>query len=52
MASFYLDGEDLKWYQWLFQNKKLMGWTPFTKKVQIQFKEKGLDSTEGRLEKL
>lgn len=52
MASFYLDGEALEWYQWLFRNKQLVGWTHFTERVCIRFKYKGLESAEGWLVKL
>lgn len=52
MASFYLDGEALEWYRWLFRNNQLLGWTHFAEKVQIRLKEKGLESAEGRLVKL
>nr|XP_009771659.1 PREDICTED: uncharacterized protein LOC104222165 [Nicotiana sylvestris] len=30
LASSYLDGEALKWYQWLFRNKQLADWEHFT----------------------
>ncbi|KAG5630626.1 hypothetical protein H5410_002343 [Solanum commersonii] len=33
VASFYLDGEALKWYQWLFRNNQLIDWPHFADKV-------------------
>ncbi|KAH0717613.1 hypothetical protein KY285_013644 [Solanum tuberosum] len=52
LASFYLDGEVLDWYRWLFRNKQLVGWDHFVEKVKIRFQPKGLESAEGRLAKL
>ncbi|XP_055814639.1 uncharacterized protein LOC129884347 [Solanum dulcamara] len=52
LASFYLDGEALEWYRWLFRNKQLVGWDHFAEKARIFFKKKGLESAEGRLAKL
>ncbi|KAH0709932.1 hypothetical protein KY284_011359 [Solanum tuberosum] len=37
LASCYLDGTTLQWYQWLFQNKELADWKYFTEKVLIRF---------------
>ncbi|OIT05053.1 hypothetical protein A4A49_65096, partial [Nicotiana attenuata] len=51
VASFYLDGEALEWYRWLFRNKQLVDWPHFADKVRIRFKQKGLESAEGRLAK-
>ncbi|KAH0686320.1 hypothetical protein KY284_016873 [Solanum tuberosum] len=48
VASFYLDGEALKWYQWLFRNNQLIDWSHFADKVRIRFKQKGFESTGGR----
>ncbi|KAH0706202.1 hypothetical protein KY285_010700 [Solanum tuberosum] len=52
VASLYLDGEALKWYQWLFRNNQLIDWPHFTDKVRIRFKQKGYKSTEGRFANL
>ncbi|KAH0753918.1 hypothetical protein KY290_024188 [Solanum tuberosum] len=52
VASFYLDGEALKWYQWLFRNNQLIDWPHFSDKVRIQFKQKGFESTGGRFSNL
>ncbi|KAH0698080.1 hypothetical protein KY289_015562 [Solanum tuberosum] len=52
VASFYLDGEALKWYQWLFRNNQLIDWPHFADKVRIQFKQKGFESTGGRFSNL
>ncbi|KAH0713516.1 hypothetical protein KY289_009475 [Solanum tuberosum] len=39
-ASFYLDGEALEWYRWLFQNKQLAGWDHFVDKLFIRFQSR------------
>ena len=52
LASFYLDGEALDWYRWLFHNKQLVRLDHFIEKVKISFQPKRLESAEGRLAKL
>ncbi|KAH0650224.1 hypothetical protein KY284_030136 [Solanum tuberosum] len=32
VVSFYLDGEALEWYQWLFRNNQLIDWMYFSEK--------------------
>ncbi|KAH0728685.1 hypothetical protein KY284_004550 [Solanum tuberosum] len=39
-ASFYLDGEVLEWYSWLFRNKQLAGWDHFVDKLFIRFQSR------------
>ncbi|KAH0776391.1 hypothetical protein KY290_007802 [Solanum tuberosum] len=39
-ASFYLDGEALEWYRWLFRNKQLAGWDHFVDKLFIRFQSR------------
>lgn len=36
LASFYLDGEALDWYRWMFRNKQLIDWPHFTGKIRIR----------------
>lgn len=52
IASFYLDGEALEWYRWIFQNRQMVDWDHFAAKVQICVRQKGLESAKGRLVKL
>ncbi|WMV28188.1 hypothetical protein MTR67_021573 [Solanum verrucosum] len=52
MKSFYLDGDAIEWYRWLFRNKQLIGWEHFAEKARVRFKPKGLESAEGVLAKL
>ncbi|OIT33638.1 hypothetical protein A4A49_05838, partial [Nicotiana attenuata] len=47
-ASFYLDGEALKWYNWLFQNKQLAGWDHFVDKLFIRFRGRNRDAPDRR----
>lgn len=48
LASSYLDGAALLWYQWLFQNKQLVDWEHFTTKVLIHFRKRYVESLESR----
>ncbi|KAH0657609.1 hypothetical protein KY289_026357 [Solanum tuberosum] len=48
VVSHYLDGEALRWYQWLFRNNQLSNWLHFADKVRIQFKQKGYESAARR----
>ncbi|WMV27532.1 hypothetical protein MTR67_020917 [Solanum verrucosum] len=43
LASFYLNGEALEWYQWLFCNKQLAGWDHFVDKLLIRFRSRTSD---------
>ncbi|KAH0776226.1 hypothetical protein KY290_007637 [Solanum tuberosum] len=43
LASFYLNGEALEWYQWLFYNKQLAGWDHFVDKLLICFRSRTRD---------
>ncbi|KAH0727854.1 hypothetical protein KY290_003572 [Solanum tuberosum] len=52
VASFYLDGEVLDWYRWLFRNNHLIDWPHFAAKVRIRFKPKELESARGRFTNL
>lgn len=52
LASFYLDGEVLKWYRWLVRNKQLVDWPHFAKKLCQRFCKQNLEGPKGRLAKL
>ncbi|KAF3643640.1 putative peroxidase 4-like [Capsicum annuum] len=49
LASSYLDGATLSWYQWLLQNKQLVDWEHFTAKVLLRFPKLHLESLENHL---
>ncbi|KAH0729806.1 hypothetical protein KY289_000994 [Solanum tuberosum] len=44
----YLDGEALRWYQWLFRNNQFSNWPQFIDKVRIHFKQKEYESAARR----
>ncbi|XP_060195167.1 uncharacterized protein LOC132624400 [Lycium barbarum] len=52
ISSFYLDGDALAWYRWLFRNKQLSDWPAFSEKLISRFKKRYLEEPEGRLAKL
>ncbi|KAM3322007.1 hypothetical protein P3S67_003158 [Capsicum chacoense] len=49
LASSYLDGASLLWYQWLLQNKQLADWEHFAAKVLVRFSKLHLESLENHL---
>ncbi|KAM3198731.1 hypothetical protein P3L10_034530 [Capsicum annuum] len=49
LASCYLDGAALSWYQWLFRNNQLVDPKQFTAKVLIRFPKQHLESLKSRL---
>ncbi|OIT20041.1 ruvb-like protein 1 [Nicotiana attenuata] len=48
-ASFYLDGEALEWFRWLFRNKQLSDWEHFVAKVRIRFGKQHLEFPESHV---
>jgi len=52
LASFYLDGEALEWYRWLYRNNQLSDWPRFTEKLLSRFCPRHVLSPEGRLSKM
>ncbi|KAH1130050.1 hypothetical protein J1N35_001428, partial [Gossypium stocksii] len=40
ISSFYLDDAAAKWYDWMYQNKQLSGWTHFTVALTKQFQHR------------
>ncbi|XP_059284594.1 uncharacterized protein LOC132037945 [Lycium ferocissimum] len=51
LASFYLDGDALEWYRWLFRNKQLVNWEHFAEKLLVRFQKWDLEVPGGRLAK-
>ncbi|XP_024630387.1 proline-rich protein 12-like [Medicago truncatula] len=37
MSSFYMKGEALSWFKWMFQNNLLHDWLSFTKALELRF---------------
>ncbi|KAJ8533651.1 hypothetical protein K7X08_006975 [Anisodus acutangulus] len=52
LASFYLDGEALEWFRWLFRNKQPSDWDSFAIKIDSHFRTRALLPPEGHLSKL
>nr|XP_033510271.1 uncharacterized protein LOC117275031 [Nicotiana tomentosiformis] len=39
LPSFYLDGEALTWFKWLFRNKQIFNWAHFKEKFAQHFRQ-------------
>jgi len=37
MASFYIKGDALSWFKWMYQNHQLFDWPSFTKALELRF---------------
>ncbi|GAU51718.1 hypothetical protein TSUD_415230, partial [Trifolium subterraneum] len=52
IASFYMDGEALTWFQWMHQNGQLMTWTTFLHALETRFAPSQYEDPKGALFKL
>ena len=52
IASFYLDGEALAWFQWMHANQQLSSWPQFIMVVQARFAPSTYEDPGGALFKL
>ncbi|XP_006582748.1 uncharacterized protein [Glycine max] len=52
VASFYLDGVALSWYQWMFRNGFIMSWSGFLQALESRFAPTFYDDPKGALFKL
>lgn len=52
MASFYLDGAALAWYQWMYRNSQILSWTQFLQALETRFALTAYDDPRGKLFKL
>ena len=52
MASFYLDGAALSWYQWIFRNGFITSWSGFLQALESRFVPSYYDDPKGALFKL
>jgi hypothetical protein len=52
VASFYLDGEALAWYQWLYTNGEIVSWAQFLRALELRFAPTAYDDPRGKLFKL
>jgi len=52
VASFYLDGLALAWYQWMYENNQLISWDQFVPALETRFAPTVYDDHKGKLFKL
>ncbi|MCI14874.1 hypothetical protein A2U01_0036007, partial [Trifolium medium] len=52
IASFYLDGAALAWYQWMYQNGQIASWTQPLRALELRFAPTAYDDPKGKLFKL
>jgi hypothetical protein len=52
IASFYLDGPVLTWYQWMYSNRQIVSWNQFLRALEIRFAPAAYDDPKGNLFKL
>lgn len=52
VASFYLDGAALAWYQWMYRNSQIHSWTQFLQALETRFASTAYDDPRGKLFKL
>lgn len=49
IASFYLAGPDLNWYQWVYNNNQLNPWINFLNALRIRFAPSQFEDPLGAL---
>lgn len=52
LASFYMDGEALTWYQWMHSNGQLLSWPMFLHALELRFAPSHYEDPKGSLFKL
>ena len=52
VASFYLEGTALSWYQWMYRNYQLPSWPAFLQALELRFAPSLYDDPRGALFKL
>jgi hypothetical protein len=52
VASFYLDGPALAWYQWMYRNGQIVSWSQFLQALELRFAPTAYDDPRGKLFKL
>lgn len=52
IASFYLDGAALAWYQWMYRNRQIVSWNQFLTALETRFAPTAFDDPRGKLFKL
>jgi hypothetical protein len=52
MASFYMKGEALNWYKWMFQNHQFTDWSSFARALELRFGPSTYENHQAQLFKL
>lgn len=52
IASFYMEGEALTWFQWMHSNGQLLSWQAFLHALELRFAPSHYDDPKGSLFKL
>ncbi|PNY17781.1 Ty3/gypsy retrotransposon protein [Trifolium pratense] len=52
VASFYLDGPALAWYQWMYRNGQIVSWPQVLQALELRFAPTAYDDPRGKLFKL
>ncbi|CAJ2644149.1 unnamed protein product [Trifolium pratense] len=52
IASFYMDGDALSWFQWMHSNGQILTWTSFLQALETRFAPSQYDDPKGALFKL
>jgi len=52
MSSFYMKGDALNWFKWMYQNHQLFDWNSFTKAIELRFRPSTYANHQAELFKL
>lgn len=52
LASFYMKGDALSWYKWMYQNHQLFDWSSFSKALELRFGPSTYENHQAQLFKL
>ncbi|CAJ2679012.1 unnamed protein product [Trifolium pratense] len=52
LAGFYMKGEALGWYKWMFQNNQLSDWNSFSRDLELRFGPSTYENHQAQLFKL
>jgi hypothetical protein len=52
LASFYMKGDALSWYKWMYQNHQLFDWASFSKALELHFGRSTYENHQAQLFKL
>ncbi|KAL0291649.1 UNVERIFIED_CONTAM: hypothetical protein Sradi_7018500 [Sesamum radiatum] len=52
MISFYMHGDALSWFKWMFNNRQLSSWDAFVRSLELRFGPSSFDNHQAMLFKL